>query len=211
MRIVFTCGGTGGHINPALAVAKLVRARRPESAILFVGAKGGMEEELVAREGFAIETVEISNFRRSFKPRDLRNNVRTLGLIRRSVRRAGDILDAFGADIVVGTGGYASFPVVRAAQKRGLPTVIHESNASPGLTTVMLAKKATRVLVSFEESAGRYPHPDRVRVTGTPVRQEFVFLGQAEEKAKLGMDGQKLIVSYWGSLGAREMNKKIAD
>lgn len=210
MRVVFTCGGTGGHINPAIAVAKLIKERRPETEILFMGADGGMELSLVAREGFDIKTVPVSNFRRSFKPRDIRNNVGTLLGILHSVRKSREILGAFRPDVVVGTGGYASFPTVYAAARMGIPTAIHESNAIPGLTTSLLARKANRIMVGFD-SAERYPYPERVVLTGTPVREAFVFTSRSEAKTRLGLTEKPLVVSSWGSLGAREMNKKIAD
>jgi len=210
MRVVFTCGGTGGHINPAIAVAKLIRKKRPEAEILFMGADGGMEVTLVTREGFEIKTVPVSNFRRSLKPRDIKNNISTLFGIWRSVRRSKEILSEFDPDVVVGTGGYASFPTVYAASQLGIPTAIHESNAIPGLTTSLLSRKADRIMVGFE-SADRYKHPERVVLTGTPVREEFIFTRKSDAKKLLGLEGKPLVVSSWGSLGAREMNKKIAE
>jgi len=210
MRVVFTCGGTGGHINPAIAVAKLIREKRPESEILFAGADGGMEISLVTREGFEIKTVPVSNFRRSLKPRDIKNNVNTLFGIWKSIRRSREILLDFKPDVVVGTGGYASFPTVYAASRLGIPTAIHESNAIPGLTTSLLARKADCIMVGFE-SADRYKHPERVVLTGTPVREDFIFTRKSDAKKRLGLEGKPLVVSSWGSLGAREMNKKIAE
>ena len=210
MRVVFTCGGTGGHINPAIAVAKLIRDKRPEAEILFAGADGGMEVGLVTREGFPIKTVPISNFRRSLKPKDVINNIKVLLGIRRSIRMAREILIDFKPDVVVGTGGYASFPTVYAASKLGIPTAIHESNAIPGLTTSLLSKRADRIMVGFD-SADRYKNPERVVLTGTPVREDFIFMKKDEAKKRLGLEGKPLVVSTWGSLGAREMNKKIAE
>lgn len=210
MRIVFTCGGTGGHINPAIAVAKLVREKRPEAEILFAGADGGMEVGLVTREGFGIKTVPVSNFRRSLKPADVINNIKVLFGIRRSIRKAKELLLGFKPDVVVGTGGYASFPTVYAASKLGIPTAIHESNAIPGLTTSLLSKRADRIMVGFD-SAERYKYPERVVLTGTPVREDFIFTRKDEAKRRLGLTDKPLVVSSWGSLGAREMNKKIAE
>ena len=210
MRVVFTCGGTGGHINPALSVAKLVRSKHPEAEILFIGAAGGMETRLVPREGFEIKTVDVSNLRRSIKPKDIANNFGTVFGLARSVRQAEEILKGFRPDVVVGTGGYASFPTIRAAEKLGIPSAIHESNAIPGLTTKLLADSATRIMVSFEDSIGRYRNPERVTVTGTPVREEFIFTKKEDARRELGIGEKPLVVSYWGSLGAREMNKKIA-
>jgi UDP-N-acetylglucosamine--N-acetylmuramyl-(pentapeptide) pyrophosphoryl-undecaprenol N-acetylglucosamine transferase len=210
LRVVFTCGGTGGHINPAIAVAKLIRTKRPEAEILFAGADGGMEVGLVTREGFRIKTVPVSNFRRSFKPADIINNIKVLFGIRNSIKKAREILLDFEPDVVIGTGGYASFPTVYAASKLGIPTAIHESNAIPGLTTSLLSKRADRIMVGFD-SADRYKNPEHVVLTGTPVREDFIFINRSDAKKRLGLEDKPLIVSTWGSLGAREMNKKIAE
>lgn len=211
MNVIFTCGGTGGHINPALAVAKLLRERQPGSRILFVGADDGMETTLVPREGFPIETLTISNFLRSVHPKDVMHNVRAVGTIRRAFRRADEILDSFRPDVVLGTGGYASYPILHQAAHRRIPTALHEANAVPGLATRMVCDKVDRILVSFAESRDRYKHADRVIPVGMPVQEEFVFTERAKARKELGLGDEPLIVSAWGSLGAREMNKKIAE
>ena len=155
MKVVFTCGGTGGHINPALAVAKILRARRPDSEILFVGAEDGMEANLVPREGFPLETLTVSNYLRKISFSALRHNVKTAIAIRRAFRRADEIIRDFQPDVIVGTGGYASYPMLRQGTKRHIPTAIHESNAVPGLATKLVADRVDRILVSFEESLKR--------------------------------------------------------
>lgn len=211
MRVIFTCGGTGGHINPAIAVAELLRARRPESEILFVGADDGMERDLVPRAGFDLQTLRISNFQRSLTPKAAAHNLATAGHIAGALHRAGKLIDEFRPDVIVGTGGYASFPTLKMGIVRGVPTAVHESNAVPGLATRMVQSGVDRVMVCFEECRAQYTHPERVVVTGTPVREEFVFQTRQAAREKLGLtDERPLIVSYWGSLGAREMNKKIA-
>ena len=210
MNVIFTCGGTGGHINPAIAVAELVRARRPESRILFVGASDGMERDLVPRAGFALETLKISNFQRSFVPKAVAHNVAAAGHIAGALRRAGSIIDAFRPDVIVGTGGYASFPALKMGAKLGIPTCVHESNAVPGLTTKLVARTASRIMVSFDASRQHYPDPEKVLLTGTPVREEFLYAKRQQARQALGLGDEPLIVSCWGSLGAREMNKKIA-
>lgn len=211
MKLLFTCGGTAGHINPALAVAGLIRDRHPDARILFVGADGGMETRLVPREGYPIRTVSITNFRRKLDAAGFRHNLKTLLNLRTSGDQARQILDEFQPDAVIGTGGYASYPVVRKAAARGIPTAIHDSNATPGLTTRTLAQYADRVMVGFEESREYYPRPERVTVTGTPVRGDFFLKTPREARARMGLDGRPLVLSYWGSLGAREMNRKMAD
>ncbi len=210
MNVIFTCGGTGGHINPAIAVADLLRERRPETKILFVGASDGMERDLVPRAGYELETLKISNFQRSLTLKAIAHNLITAKNIAGSLRRAGRIIDQFRPNVIVGTGGYASFPTLKMGVRRGVPTAVHESNAVPGLATRMVADGVDRIMVCFEECRAQYAHPERVVVTGTPVREEFVFQKKREAREALCLDDRPLIVSYWGSLGAREMNKKIA-
>ena len=210
MRVIFTCGGTGGHINPAIAVAKLLQKRRPDAEILFVGAEDGMENKLVPREGFRLETLKISNYQRSLSPKAVGHNVATAIHIAGSMRRAEKLLREFQPDVIVGTGGYASFPTLKQGAKLGIPTAVHEANAVPGLTTRMVADTATRIMVSFSESKDYYKHPERVSVVGMPVREEFLYTKRADARKKLGLGDEALILSAWGSLGAREMNKKIA-
>jgi len=170
MRFIFTCGGTAGHIYPAVAVADLIRQRQPESEILFVGAKGKMETELVPREGYEIRTVEITNFSRGKNFGAVKHNIKTVKNVFASQSDARRILKEFKPDAVIGTGGYASYPILRAAAKRGIPTAVHESNATPGLTTKVLARMVDKVMVAFEESREKYDDPEKVVVTGTPVR-----------------------------------------
>lgn len=210
MRVIFTCGGTGGHINPAIAVAKILRERKPGAEILFVGAEDGMETELVPREGFRIETVRISNYLRSLTPNAMWHNAKAVLIIRQALRRADQIIREFHPDVILGTGGYASYPMLQEGVRNGIPTALHEANAVPGLATKLVCDKVDKILVSFAESAKEYKHAERVIPVGMPVREEFVFTKRANARRALGLDDKPLIVSAWGSLGAREMNKKIA-
>lgn len=211
MNVVFTCGGTGGHIYPALAVAKMLRERKPDSNILFIGADDGMEGDLVPREGFRLETIRISSFERSLKPKMILHNIQSAFSISGALRRVDRILKEFKPDVILGTGGYASFPALRQGARLGIPTAVHEANAVPGLATRMVMKHVDRVLVCFEECRGRYPDPDKVLVVGMPVGEAFIYTKREDARARLGLlEDQKLIVSCWGSQGAREMNKKIA-
>ena len=210
LKVIFTCGGTGGHISPAIAVANLLRERHPDSSILFVGAEDGMEADLVPRAGFKLETVRISNFQRKPTPSNLIYNLKSLSYMFSSRRTADRIIREFQPDVIVGTGGYASYPMLRQGAKRAIPTALHEANAVPGLTTRLVMEKVDRIMVSFEESRNSYPDPEKVRVVGMPVKSEFLFTKKAEARGKLNLDDRPLVVSYWGSLGAREMNKKIA-
>lgn len=210
MNVMFTCGGTGGHINPAIAVANLLRERRPDCRILFVGGEGGMECTLVPKAGYRLETLDPRSFRRGLSPKALWHNVNGAYHTAASLRKAKRLIRAFQPDVIVGTGGYASFPVLKVGARMGVPTCVHESNAVPGLTTRMVADRAARIMVSFAESKGQYKHPERVEVVGMPVRQEFLYTKKEEARQALGLDERPLIVSAWGSLGAREMNKIVA-
>lgn len=211
IKILFTCGGTAGHINPAVALAGMFR-KRMNADILFVGADGGMETRLVPKEGYPLKTVTITSFYRSLSGAAIKHNLTTLRNLSRSKAQARAILDEFQPDLVVGTGGYASYPVVREAARRGIPTAVHESNAEPGLTTKMLAKYVDKVMVGFEESRQHYPHPERVEITGTPVRGEFFEHPRAEARAELGFaDDKPVVVTSWGSLGAQVMNDHMVD
>lgn len=213
MRVIFTCGGTAGHINPALALAKAVEARWPGSEILFVGAAGeSMEAALVPRAGYPLRQVNINSFRRRLNPEGLAHNLKALKNIGLSQIQCGKILDEFKPDLVVGTGGYASYPVTRMAARRGIPTAIHESNAVAGLTTRRLAKWVDRVMLGLEIDKSLYPHPERVVVTGTPVRPDFYAHTRLEARTALGItDDRPLVLSCWGSLGAADMNRVMVD
>ena len=211
MKIVFTCGGTAGHVNPALALAGLIKERKPDSEILFVGARRGIEKQLIESAGWPFRTVEISSFHRSLAPKEIKHNLISLRNLLRSPGEAKALLKEFPADLVVGTGGYASYPMIRAASSLGIPAAVHESNAIPGLTTRLLENHADLIMVGFEECRKNYRHPDKVLVTGTPVRGDFFRLTRKQAKQKLGMDdGRPLIVSFFGSLGASEMNREMA-
>jgi len=210
MNLVFTCGGTGGHINPALAVAKMFRERYPQCNILFIGSDG-MEQDLVPREGFRLETLKVAGFQRKLTPKALAENVKTALNLAGALCKAKRLLREFQADVVIGTGGYASFPALRAGCRLKIPTVVHESNAIPGLATRLVAEHVDRILVAFEACRKNYKFPDKVVVTGTPCRQEFLYQDREQARKDLGIQEKPLVVSCWGSLGAREMNKKIAD
>lgn len=212
MNFLFACGGTAGHINPAIAVAGRLKELMPNSRFLFVGAKGRMEEDLVPRAGYEIRCVDITNLQRKLNLEGIKHNLNTAKNVLISLKESKRIIREFQPDVVIGTGGYVCFPVLRAAQKLGIPTVLHESNAVPGLTTKMLADRVDGMMVGFEESKSCYKNPDKVTVTGTPVRGDFRTYSKKSAKAELGIDQDKpLIVSVWGSLGAQRMNEIMAD
>lgn len=212
MRVIFTCGGTAGHVNPALALAGYMREKDPDTAVLFVGTPTGMERELVAKAGYDYAAVEVSSFQRKLNAEGIRHNLHTLRVLASSRRQARAILRDFKPDLVVGTGGYASYPMVKAAAKAHIPTAVHESNMVPGLTTKMLEEYAGVIMVGFEDCRQHYRHPERIAVTGTPVRGDFFRLSREEARKKLGFDDDApLVVSFWGSLGASHMNEAMVD
>ena len=212
MKVIFTCGGTAGHVNPALALAGYMKEQDPNTEILFVGAERGLERELIAHTPYPFRTVNISSFHRSMKLKEIRHNLVTVKNLMHARREANVILDDFRPDLIVGTGGYASYPIVRYGAEAGIPTAVHESNIVPGLTTKQLEPYADRIMVGFEDCRAHYRHPERVVVTGTPVRSDFFALTKQQAKQKLGVDdGRPLIVSFWGSLGAGSMNRCMAE
>ena len=212
MNVIFTCGGTAGHVNPALALAGYMQERHPDLRVLFVGTPCGMERGLIEKAGYDFRSIEVSSFQRSLSPSGIAHNVKSLKNLALAGSRARAILRDFRPDLVVGTGGYASYPVVKEAARRHIPTAIHESNAVPGLTTKGLSKVVDRVMVGFEESRSHYDDPGKVVVTGTPVRTDFFRYTRKEARAELGLtDDRPLVLSVWGSLGAEVMNCQMAE
>ena len=210
MKFIFTCGGTAGHINPALAVASEIKKKHPDCGILFIGAEGNMEMNLVPIEGYEILPVKITNISRERSLSGLGHNIDTVKNVIKSTRDAKKIIQDFGPDAVIGTGGYVCFPVISAAASLGIPTVIHESNAAPGLTTKLLSKRADRILTGVDGRKDEYPQPEKVIFTGTPVRSAFSQYTRQSARAELGIGrDERLVVSIWGSLGARFMNETV--
>ncbi len=211
MNVIFTCGGTAGHINPAIAVANIIKERQPDSNILFIGAKGHMEETLVPRAGYALKCLPGTGLSRKLDLEGIRNNFKAVGNVLSAVSACKKIIKEFKPDVIVGTGGYASFPALYAGSQMGIPTCVHESNAVPGLTTKLVASRASRVLVCLEESAQYYRHPEKVEVVGMPVNRAFISTQKQQARQQLGLDGRPLVVSAFGSLGARAMNLTVAE
>lgn len=210
MNLIFTCGGTAGHINPAIAVANMMKERYPDANILFIGASGHMEEKLVPQAGFAVKCLPGSGLSRKLNLAGIKKNIYAVKCVLDAVKTCKKIFRDFKPDVVIGTGGYASFPALYAAQSMGIPTCVHEANAVPGVTTKMAANKANRVLVAFEESVQYYKNPQKVEVVGMPVRREFLYTTKEEARKELGLSGH-VVVSAFGSQGAKVMNETMAD
>ena len=174
MRIVFSAGGTGGHINPALAAAGEIKRRHPDAEILFIGAKDRMEATLVPNAGFRLETVKISGFYRKISIKNLFRNIETVFNVVSSSVQVKKILKDFRPDVVVGFGGYASGPAVRTAAKMGIKTAIHEQNAFPGVTNKTLAKYVDTVMLTNEAAKKHLNCKNEPVVTGLPVRNALL-------------------------------------
>lgn len=211
MKILLAGGGTAGHINPALAIAGYAREQEPGVQILYVGAKGGMEQRLVPQAGYDFCGITISGFQRKLNWQNVKKNVRTVLRLFSSTAESKRIIRDFGPDICVGTGGYVAGPVIREAMKLGIPAVVHEQNAFPGVTNKALSKKAARVMLTMEEAKKYLPPHARCTLTGLPVRLAFSRVDRAAARKKLGLDERPLLLSFGGSLGARRINEAMAD
>jgi len=205
VKVVLSGGGTAGHINPAISIAKKIMKEAPDSQILFVGTPNGMENRLVAKEGFPIRHVEVKGFKRKLTL----ENIKVALLAITSVNEAKKILKEFQPDIVIGTGGYVSWPVLRAATKMKIPTLIHEQNAVCGLTTQRLSKYVDRVCISFEESRAHLSSDqEKIVLCGNPVNPLISTLSRNRCRSELGVTGPFLL-SYGGSLGASAINEAV--
>jgi len=209
MNFLFACGGTAGHINPALAVAEELRRTLPDSKILFVGAGNVMEKSLIPNAGYELANIRMSGLKRGFSPGALIYNVKTARNLVAASGETARIIREFKPQAVIGTGGYICYPVLKKAARMKIPTIVHESNAIPGLTTKLLSTIVDKVLVSFPGLEKNYRQPDRVVFTGTPVRGGFEALEEKEHIPE--HDRKPLVLSFWGSLGAARMNEIIIE
>ena len=211
MKILFAGGGTAGHINPALAIAGYVRSRQPEAEILYIGAKGGMEERLVPQAGFQFRGITVQGFKRKISPQSIKENIGTVKKAISASKASKRIIEEFQPDICVGTGGYVSGPVLRTAAKMGVPIIIHEQNAFPGITNKLLAKKAKKVMLAMPAAREHFKGKCNFVDTGNPVRGEILTAQKEEARKQMGLDNRPVILSFGGSLGARKINEALAD
>lgn len=208
MRYIITGGGTGGHINPGIAIAKEIKANEPDAEILFVGTENGLEGNLVPREGFDIRFIEVKGFRRKLSI----DTFKTIGKLLKSFGQIRRIFREFKPDAVIGTGGYVCGPVVLSAALKKIPTLIHEQNAFPGVTNKILSRYVDEVAISFEESRSRFNGKAKITLTGNPIRNELFLLDKdkAREKISLPKD-EPMVVIFGGSLGAEHINDCVID
>ena len=210
MRVLMTGGGTGGHINPAVAIANTIKKNHPDAQIAFVGTKRGKEKELVPQEGYPLYFVDVQGISRSLTLR----NIKALYLAWISPRRAKKLLLKYRPDFVVGTGGYACWPVMKAASEMGIPSAVHESNASPGLAIRKLQDHVDRIFINFEQTEAQIKEKNRHKVmyVGNPLREGFGGLSYENARKKLGLrQGEQMVLSFGGSLGAERINAAVLD
>ena len=212
MKIVFVAGGTGGHINPALAVAGALKEKYPDTKISFIGNRTGMEATLIPKAGYDFFPIDVAGFQRKISLNNIKRNAVAVYRMFKSSVQSEKLLEILKPDIVVGTGGYTCGPVLRKAAKMGIKTATHEQNAFPGVTTKTLCKYVDEVMVAMPDAIKRLPDDRNYIVTGNPVRQSIINTTKEEARKKLGLDMYKpMILSLGGSLGARAVNEAIAD
>lgn len=211
MRVMIAAGGTGGHVNPALAVAGEIKKQYPDAEICFVGTADRIESKIVPAAGFPLKTIEISGFKRGFSPADIKANIKTVTRLLKSSGAVKKIINDFKPDVAVGFGGYVSGPVIRMAAKMGIPTAIHEQNAYPGVTNKALAEKVDAVMLTVEAAKERLKCKNEPVITGLPIRNELLTADPEISRAELGFDEKPLVLCMGGSLGARAVNEAIID
>jgi len=209
MKVIIAAGGTAGHINPGLAVAEKIKKEHPDADIMFVGRKQGMEYKLVTQAGYKFSHMEVTGFQRSFSPENIKRNLVTVKNLLTANRAADKILNEFKPDLVMGTGGYVSGPIVLRAAKRGIKTALHEQNAFAGVTNKLLSKNVDKVFVATEKASKFMAYPEKCIVCGNPVREEITLADTAKAKEELGVVGKTVILSFGGSLGAAMVNKAM--
>ncbi len=212
MKVLIACGGTGGHINPGLAIADIIKEKYPDTQFLFAGTPKGMESKLVPKAGYKMETIKVAGFQRKISLENIGRNAKALAYLAVSGKRAKEIVRGFAPDIAIGTGGYAAGPVIRKAAKMGIPTAIHEQNAYPGVTNRLLSKEVDYVMLTVIEALEFMDKSKfEYSVTGLPVRSNINAVDKAEARKILGFDDSFTILSFGGSLGAGCINDTMAD
>lgn len=208
MRVILTGGGTGGHIYPAIAIGQAIREMWSDTEFLYVGTNRGLEKQIVPQAGFAFRTLEVIGWQRKVSWQALEAGWKAVG----GMFQAARLVREFSPDLVIGTGGYVCLPVVWAAVRQGIPTIIHEQNAMPGLTNKFLSRKATAIMLTFKESALHFPSSaqGKIRVTGLPIRPAILNVSRAEGLKFLGFSPEKpVLLIVGGSRGARSINSAM--
>lgn len=208
MKVLLSGGGTGGHVYPAIAIANKIKEENPEAEIIFVGTEKGIESEIVPKYGYELKTVTVQGFKRKI---DF-DNVKRVFKLFKGLEQSRKIVKKFKPDVVIGTGGYVSGPVLFNSAMNKVPTIVHEQNSFPGVTNKILSKMVTKVLTSFEDSHVRFPEESRNKLvlTGNPVRKEILVSKKNISRRKLGIqEDKKMILCYGGSGGSRKINDSM--
>lgn len=209
MKIILSGGGTGGHIYPALALIRRLKEVNPSVEIMYIGTEKGLEKNLVEKAGIALKSVEIQGFKRSLSW----SNVKTIQLFFKSVADSKKLVKEFKPDVVIGTGGYVCGPVVYAAAKLGVPTIIHEQNSVAGVTNKFLSKFVSKIALCFEEARGEFPKvPEKVVLTGNPRGQEMLAVVKSDILAEYDLNPElPTLLIFGGSRGARRINEAFVE
>ena len=211
MKVIISAAGTGGHINPAIAIANKIKEKEPDSKIIFIGTNRGLENDLVPRAGYELKIIEAYGLKKEFSIKNLIHIIKTI----KSSKEVKKIIDEFKPDLVLGTGGYICGPVMSSAISRKIPTVLHESNAYPGKAVKMFSKEVDLVLTGFEEAKNRLAECKRVVVTGTPTKIKKIEIDENRKKEILKELGIKndlpIVLIFGGSQGAKAINDAVFD
>ncbi len=208
MKVLFAGGGTAGHVTPALSIAEIIRNKYPAAVCIFAGRSGGDENRAILSEGYKLYTLDVEGVRRSLSPKNIKVIIKLL----RSIQNAKKLIKSTKPDLIIGTGGYVSLPVLISGVRLGVPTLMHESNAYPGLVTRKFGKKCDAVMLGMEEAKEHLNYRDNLVTVGNPTRSKFAVIGKEDARRGLGIKkGELLIVSFGGSGGAERLNDVIID
>lgn len=208
MRVIIAGGGTGGHVNPGVAIAKYIMQLQPESRIIFIGTERGLETKLVPREGFELKLITVRGFQRKLSM----DTVKTVKAMFQGYWEAKAIIKEFKPDLVIGTGGYVCGPVLYCAANMKIPTLIHEQNAYPGVTNRILSRFVDAVAISFKESEAYFGKSRKLLLTGNPIRKELLEADRTRARVAMGLDDNtSLVVVTGGSLGAARINDAMVE
>lgn len=211
MKAIIAAAGTGGHINPGIAIANEIKKNEPDSNIIFIGTERGLENDLVPRAGYELKQINAYGFERTISLENIKKLYKTF----KSIKQAKKIIKNFKPDVIIGTGGYICIPVVLAAKSFKLPIVLHESNAFPGVAVKLLSKKAQKVLVGFEDAIPRLPKAKSVAVTGTPTKVKKIEIKNERKQQLLKennlKDNKPIALFFGGSQGAKSINNSLIE
>ena len=211
MRAIIAAAGTGGHINPGIAIANKIKEKEPNSEIIFVGTGRGLEKDLVPRAGYELKTIDAYGIERKITVQNLKNLYATY----KSIGSAQKIIQSFKPDVLIGTGGYICVPTVIAAKKMEIPVVLHESNAFPGVAVKLFKKKADKILVGFEDAKKRLDNREKVVVTGNPIKLKKIDFSISEKNKIIKETGLKsdkpIVLVFGGNQGAQSINQSLLE